>query len=399
MSATSPFREETELRVSEEGLPAPTEWLPPLWTTAPAGGSVGKWVVLVAGFDYERKGVDFEKIALNRMTLLIRRNVAAQKKAKTPLVQVIETAPRFVVFDFKSGVVRRSVATKPKGTRTWTEIARFQPVTAANYSARADGRRVFDTEQTGRMSIRDVYKHVQEIGRTEPGSLVELSFLSHGWIGGPILVNSDDGLGDATNDRDPNDKDPRMDKDFVHPTMDAAALTEFRAAFDPGGFVWAWGCAFSNSPHKVMHRVLSSAKYRTTARGKLVAADVFKFTFPREHAEKFFHVDTDFFPQRGADGEFPLTFERTFEQIKTFFFGRLNETYFNRVALAAQVPCFGALPGTYSDYEKGPELPVMIVPTKKPPYADNFTGPIRFYTTYLSVALDSEGRNYGRYEP
>ena len=393
--AISPFREDAETT-----RPALLEWLPPIFEV-PAGGAAGpgKWIVLVAGFDYERSGVDFEKIALSRMKLLIRRNVAAQKRAKTPLERVIETAPRFVLFDFKSGVVRRSVATKPKGMRAWTEIARFQPVSAANYSARADGRRVFDTDQAGRMSVTDVYKHVQEIGKTEPGSLSELSFLSHGWVGGPVLVNSDDGLGHGTSDRDPNDKDPRMDKDFVEPSMDAAALANFRAAFDSGAFVWVWGCAFANSPHKVMHRVLSSAKYRATARGKLVDTDVFKLTFPREHAEKFFHVDTAFFPPRGANGEFPLTLERTFEQIKNFFFGRLNETYCNRVALASQVPCFGALPGTYSDYEKGTEIRVMVVPTRRPPYSDNFTGPIRFYTTYLGVVLDPEGRNYGRFDP
>lgn len=393
--AISPFLDDAEATWT-----SPSEWLPQI-PEAPARGAAGpgKWVVLVAGFDYERAGVDFEKIALNRMKLLIRRNVAAHKRAKTPLERVIETAPRFVLFDFKSGVVRRSVATKPQGTRTWTEIARFQPVSAANYSVRADRRRVFDTDQAGRMSITDVYKHVQEIGRTEPGSLSELSFLSHGWVGGPLLVNSDDGLGDGTNDRDPNDKDPRMDKDFVAPTMDAAALTDFRAAFDSNGFTWVWGCAFANSSHKVMHRVLSSAKYKRTARGKLVNDDVFKLTFTREQAEKFFRYDTTFFPPRGADRRFPLTFDRTFEQIKNFFFGRLNETYCNRIALASQVPCFGALPGTYSDYEKGTEIPVMVVPTRKPPYSDNFTGPIRFYTTYLGVKLDPEGRNYGRFDP
>ena len=87
------------------------------------------------------------------------------------------------------------------------------------------------------------------------------------------------------------------------------------------------------------------------------------------------------------------------EEIKNFFFARLGDTYCNLVAQAAQVPCFGALPGTYSDYERGPELAVMLVPTKVPPYADDFTRSIRFYTTYVGVSLDPEGRNYGRFEP
>ena len=393
MSPVSPFLEDEREQAEWWSWPPWGPWLPV------PGVPRGKWVVLVAGFDYGRSGVDFEQIALRRMRLLIRRNVAAQQKAKTPFATVIDTAPRFVLFDFRSGLVRKSVATHPKGNRVWTEIARFQPVSTANYSARADGRRVFDTDQAGRMSITDVYAHVQELGRTEPGSLSELSFLSHGWIGGPILVNSDDGLGDGTRDRDPTDKDARTAKDFVAPTMDAAALANFRAAFGPSGFVWVWGCSFANSPRQVLYRLLSSAKYRGAVGRELANTESFRFTFPRDHAETFFRFDPIFFPVRGPDGEFPLSFDRTLEEIKNFFSRRLNATYCKGVARAAGVPCFGALPGTYSDYEQGVTDPVMVVPTSKPPYADSFAGSIRFYTKYMGVALDPEGRNYGRFDP
>jgi hypothetical protein len=83
---------------------------------------------------------------------------------------------------------------------------------------------------------------------------------------------------------------------------------------------------------------------------------------------------------------------------RTVFFGRLSETYCNSVAQGAQVPCFGALPGTYSDYEQGATDPVMVVPTKKPPYAGSFAGSIRFYTNCVGVALDPEVRRYGRFD-
>ena len=76
MSTLSPFREEEALF----GMP----WFWPPGVPVP-GVPRGKWVVLVAGFDYDRGGVDFKEIALRRMKLLIRRNVAAQQKAKTPL--------------------------------------------------------------------------------------------------------------------------------------------------------------------------------------------------------------------------------------------------------------------------------------------------------------------------
>ena len=391
MSTLSPFRED-----GEAAAPALLEWLPPLPVLAPAGGTgSGTWVFLVAGFDYERSGVDFEKIALRRMSLLIERNRAAQKRAKATFAQLIDSAPRFVLFDFKSGIVRRSEVSKPKGERKWTEVARFTPVTPANYSG-ATRAHLFDTGAAGTMSIIDVYKHVQELGRTEPGSLRELSFLSHGFLFGPILVNSDDGLaGDAA--RDPNDKDGRL-TDFDPPNMDAAAKADFQKAFAPDGFIWVWGCVFANSPRQVLHRVLSSRKYPQAAGGTLDESETFDFTFSRDHAEQFFDVDPAFFPTR-TNGRFPLTFRRTLADIKTFLNGRLGATYCQTAALAAQVPCFGGLPGTYSDYERGARHNVMVVPTRKPPYADNFSGYLRFYKKYTHRELDPEGRNYGRYDP
>src|ERR671924_515985 len=351
MSTLSPFREEVALEA-----PAP----PP---AATAGGPApsGKWVVLVAGFDYPRTGVDFQRIALNRMELLVRRHAAAQRRAKARLAQVIATVPRFVLFDLKSGRVRTRTATPPKGTWTWKEIARFQPVGSSNYRPAGGRRHVFNNDQAGRMSITDVYKHVRKLGRTDPGSVAELSFLAHGWIGGPILVNSDESVAFQTRpDRDPNDKDARMGKDFRAPTMNAAALADFRAAFD---------------------------------------TDSFRLAFSRTEAETFFSVDTTFFPPRGANGAFPLSFDRMLAQIKAFLRGRLSQTYCQAVARAAGVRCFGALPGTYADYERGTALPVMVVPTKAPPYADDFTRSIRFYTTYLGVTLDPERRSYGRFDP
>jgi hypothetical protein len=106
-----------------------------------------------------------------------------------------------------------------------------------------------------------------------------------------------------------------------------------------------------------------------------------------------------FFPARNADGTFPLRFDKTFAEIKAFFISMLNNTYFHILALVSKVPCFAAFPGTYADYEKGVSLPLMVVPTKVPPYSDNFIRSIQFYTTYFGLALDPEGRHYGRYDP
>ena len=371
---------------------------PPPPPASGGGGGGGKWVVLVAGFDYQRSGVAFDSIALNRMQRLIQRHVATEKRAKASAAHVIDTAPRFVLFDVKSGLVRtRTMGADGKWAWSPKPIATFRPVSAANYQPA--GSHAFNTDQADRMSITDVYAHVESIGASEPGSLAELSFFSHGSINGPILVNSFEGLGfKSTADRDPDDKDGRGHKDFGSPTMDAAALASFRAAFDSSGFIWAWGCAFAKSPRQVLHRVLSSTKYRRTPLGKLVDTDTFTLSFSQEEADALFSADTNFFPQP-VGGKVGLTFDRTLEQVTRFFRGQLGGSYCKRAAVGAHAPCFGALPGTYSDYERGTSLPLMLVPTKRPPYSDDFTRSIRFYTTYLGVSTDSEGRHYGRYDP
>jgi hypothetical protein len=364
------------------------------------GGGHGKWVMLVAGFDYERSGVDFQSIAMHRLERLLRKHAAASKTAKLTPAQMADTAPRFIVVDVKSGTIRKRLMDS-NGKWAWTDVASFDPVSSANYTPiPGSPRHVFDRNQAGRMSIMDIHAHVRELGRTEPGSLAELSFFSHGWVGGPLLVNSDEGAAfKGQPDRDPDDKDPRMVKDFTGAQMDATGRAEFRAAFDTDGFMWAWGCAFANAPRQVLHQVLNSRKYRTNKLGELKDEDTFHFDFSRAHAEQFFEKIPSFFPARNADGTFPLKFERTFAEIKAFFVSMVNNTYFHLLALVANVPCFAALPGTYADYEKGVSLPLMVVPTKVPPYSDNFLRSIQFYTTYFGLALDPEDRHYGRYDP
>ena len=44
----------------------------------------------------------------------------------------------------------------------------------------------FKNGQSGMMSVTDVYAAVQAIGSSDPGTLLELSFFSHAWHGGPL---------------------------------------------------------------------------------------------------------------------------------------------------------------------------------------------------------------------
>lgn len=105
----------------------------------------------------------------------------------------------------------------------------------------------FRDGQHGHMSILDVYQAVREIGADHPRSLVKLSVFSHGWMGGPILVNSyNDGralrfaapLSESEPFRLPaasrgsDDMNQRV-KHFTQPTMDSVALENFIMPFTP----------------------------------------------------------------------------------------------------------------------------------------------------------------------
>src|SRR5205814_1820680 len=123
------------------------------------------------------------------------------------------------------------------------------------------------------------YQAVRDIGAsaTDKNTLIELSFFSHGWMGGPILVNSfDDRSTDPSGSpadlagltvRDPDDRDARAALDFIAPTMDAAALANFQNAFHPDGFVWIWGCAFPRLVHTLLTKIERNKNYKSSGVG------------------------------------------------------------------------------------------------------------------------------------
>ena len=244
------------------------------------------------------------------------------------------------------------------------------------------------------MSITDVYAFVRNIGRTDPATIQELSFFGHGWHGGPILVNSKDHS--STTARDPNDKDGRATKDFRSPNVDATALSELSAAFDTDGFTWLWGCVFPAAPFQVLYRLFRNKLYLS---GKMKDSDMITLTFSKAQSEQFFAAVPSFFPARRGDGTFALSFDRSFKEIKDLCKLMIDLGYCKRIATATKSKCYGALPGTYSDFEKTSYLRLMRVPTSSPPYDDDFTAYLTFYKKHMGVALDPEGRGYGEHLP
>jgi len=337
-----------------------------------------KQFLLVACFDYEAPNHNLSGYCVNRIQRLLNKTRGA---STDPNVS-------FTLFDVKTGKVK-TFDVSSAGKRVWKENASFTPVTKANYTGKK-----FDKNPAGVMSITDVYDFVRGIGRNEPGTLQELSFFGHGWHGGPILVNSKDHSTTAA--RDPNDKDGRAQKDFIAPTMDAARLAELSAAFAPQGFTWLWGCVFAKVPFQVLHRLFKNTKYRG---GTLKAGDLIELRFGKDLASELFPQAPSFFPAQRSDGTFALSFHRSLNDIKDLCRLMIDLSYCKKIATATQRRCFGALPGTYSDYEKQVRLPLMLVPRKIPPYSDNFGMYLNFYRKHMGVSLDPEGRGYGEHLP
>ncbi|NOT46927.1 MAG: hypothetical protein HOP17_04155 [Acidobacteria bacterium] len=336
-----------------------------------------KRFLFVASFDHEDATHNLRGYCINRIKRILRKTRGADT----------DPSINFTLFDIKEGKIKSFDVSGKK--RVWADVSTFTPVTRANYTGR-----VFDKSPSGVMSITDVYDFIRNIGRNDPGTVQELNFFGHGWHGGPILVNSKDNSGTAA--RDPNDKDGRSLKDFKAPNMNATALSELSLAFASDGFTWLWGCVFAAAPFQVLHRLLKNRLYKS---GKLKNDDLIKFEFTRSHADKFFAQVPSFFPTQRVDGTFPLSFHRSLTDIKALCQLMIDLGYCRKIATATNRKCYGALPGTYSDFEKTRDLPLMLIPRNTRTYSDNFAAFINFYKKHMGKSLDPEDRGYGEHVP
>lgn len=349
--------------------------------------------ILVAGIDYEFKGVDFRIFADSRVKRLTNAN-----KAKEDL--------NFIILDVAKGVGVRHEITYPGGKKTEkvSKIELAKPVTKANYDVEIeDGEKhyTFKDGQRDKLSILHVYQTAQVIGVLEPGTLVELSFFSHAYMGGPILVNSyDNGTHSAIvppattarevplagSERDPDDNDPRAAKDFVSPTMDAAELKAFQNAFHKDGYIWIWGCAFPPTIHQVLHKVETHPLYKPAG-----LDDKTEFTFKNLSKAQISVLERGLSAMPGVPFADPKKITIRFDWIKYFFCRATVSSYTHHIARNAKVKAYGGVMGTYSEYDKG-ALPLMNVHS-------GFQRHLTFYKNYLGFTYDPEGRRYGLYDP
>jgi hypothetical protein len=352
--------------------------------------------IILAGFDYQGGGADFAGIARNRQARLI---------AKHPTMKV-------TLMDVGAGTTAISAVAPDatgKSVRSVTKTATHDPVTAANYSGGLGHHTRFDTDQAGRMSITDLYAAVETVGADDDakGTLMEVSIFSHAFWQGALLVDSND-TRPTHPERDPNDKDSRVGKDFNPPNMTTAQGVHFRDAFATDGLWWNWGCTFTESYRQVTHRFINSPSYAKSGPGKLKVTDKIKFEFPADMAQNIYGDDTTFFPQTtridssGRTVFSELAFERTVKDIKDFFLRGVHDSYHGALARATGVSVRGTFLGTYSDYEENDrsvKLPLMIVPRNVTIYGTDFTRYINMWIKDLGFAADPENHGYGVYPP
>jgi hypothetical protein len=385
-----------------------------------------KLLILVAGHEYSTKKLDFDVMCTHRAQEIVDELRDALIAKKTGLAVTPPVTLRFLRFHFTTGTIEvfdHDVDDRGGKTETvkWAPISSittgdtFDPnsfctkrtlraVKSSDYPSTGEEYPAFistgtDADQV--MSIVDVYEAVQG---APDGSILELSIFSHGWRGGPILVNSDEASGTPADKRDRTDKDGRAAKDFLTNMGDGSTddnLSLFSASFDKNGFFQVWGCQFE----KPALHVLNLAYYRHLRKGDALGKTFRKngavddtTSFDLDYSDWVDDYDEydphdPFFPTSSTTTEFSATFL----DIKKFIARRCSQAYIFVAAQNTKVLCLGAVPGTEGDDEKTKHYNLMQVCRKMTRTSEcpvGFAPYLEFYRVYVGINNDPK-RGYG----
>lgn len=330
--------------------------------------------LLVAGYDFtsrpDLRPFDFASLAHHRVLRL---------RAAHP------HPAHFITIDVAKGQVRSDLFNAKSHHKRTAEIG--EPILPRHLRWDPEAKRdVFITQKTNVISITDIYDLVQLIGSLAPGSLKELSFLSHSWIGGPILVNSYEQPNYKREEfgiRDPWDKDGRKNKDFQHSRRD------LDKAFANSGRIWLWGCSNSYSVSAVLGSLVR--EYRLERMPENV---VLRFSdLPGQTAE----LDRHFFGGV-VQSEGGYILETTQSRIRRFLERRLNDSYPQAISNACSATCYAALPALAAWLDQGP-LPLLHVTDTRDPLQQILSTGMSAYDTLLATSGDPENRGYTEFRP
>ncbi|MCX5065994.1 hypothetical protein OOJ91_08870 [Micromonospora lupini] len=399
--------------------------------------AVTKFFVLVAGYDYEGRGSETGLAFGTMCTGRVRERIETINGSvgEPDALVTVDTTLRFLRFSVETGkievidrafVAGQGVKRTTVAERDWKPLSSvgtgdaFDPAVfaskgpfraidvASDYTQldKKQPRFKQDGTTSGIMSIADVYRSVHN---APDGSVLEVSFFSHGWIEGPILVNSSNLLRDPKL-RDTTDKDGRASIDF-NVTMGEPAdgtvtsisrLFRFMASFDPRGVMRAWGCNFDIEVSLLLQVIKRLKKQKAAVRDDTVI----ELEFEDKWLARYGVVDPGPAPVFFPADQTVKSFSRTFGDVKRFVRRRLARGYaFKFVESSPMLAGFGALPGTSGDDERsgffmmrvcerqgkktGPSNKILECP-------DGYGLVFRFYKTHLGVEVDRKG--YGIFD-
>jgi hypothetical protein len=248
------------------------------------------------------------------------------------------------------------------------------------------------------MSMVNVYHSIR---RAPSRSVLELSIISHAFVGGPILVNSRVRPSTLSGQRDPTDKDGRAQSDFTTDMGESGpALDQFKNAFDPKASIRIWGCDVAHATRGVVRQAYELPTRNKTALGRRLLNPPVPDDLPID-----VQVDATFGTEITEHPCFPpqgTPFPKPWKDVVKCVARAVERTYMFRAAAATGITTIGALPGTGAEDEKK-ELGIMkICRSKSPPPPplecnDGFFRYLKFYETFLQIRSEPE-RNFGIFD-
>jgi hypothetical protein len=329
--------------------------------------------VLVAGYDYrgiDKSRVDFMELARNHASFL-----------RTPA----QRATRFTIFDVARGIVEEQVGCGED--MSVHIVAKYEPIQASHYEVQPSGIPAFRAKSVRTLSILDIYNYVAQLGISEPGTLLELAFISHSWGGGPILVNSFDPIPGLVV-RHFDDKDGRTGKDFAASNMSTHKSRLFRTAFCPkSGRIFNFGCANGAAARDVLDQLCRQwhPSHDSTR--------MYDFVFDSRRLSNYRATHPEFFFD-----ELPTT-RRSLAQCQAFLHRCKQSSYSQKIADVAGVGCWAAFPGTSSDYEQDVPFPVMSVRKHWIETERDIVPRLRFIKLSLGYVEDPMRRGFIEFKP
>ncbi len=319
--------------------------------------------ILVAGIEYHSLKPNFF------LKFCVRRKESILKKNINDNIEIL-------IFDFQSGIIHK-YSKYLNGSEKYKKIKNYSMIRKINYNNYNE----FKPNGKKFMSIIDIYKVVQDIGSNNKNTLMELSFFSHSYNDGPILVNSYD-CSSCGNGRDINDMDARASKDFRPPTMTISNKKKFQDAFHKDGYAWIWGCNAHSTFKKIVFKIIKLSKSNPA---DTLLIDIKNLLSNNDQKKYFWYVIKNYMSPKEYNNAFNIK-KIQFKYIKSFCCYHIESSYsYSLAEVLNNRKVYGVLPGMFAEYSNQ----TMKVNVEK-----NFKDYIKFFEKYFYFKIKN---NYGDY--